>query len=69
MYYWAMENDAWLQFNGVRRSGNGYIGQEIERLVDIAMKAFGLRNGKTNGRDSVVTREHRRVQSAGEGGS
>jgi hypothetical protein len=69
MYYWAMENDPWLQFNGVRRADNGYVGQEINRLVRIALEYFGLNNGKANGRTSITAGEHSRVQPPSDGGA
>lgn len=31
-YAMAMEHDGFLQFSGVRRSGEGYIAQEAKRL-------------------------------------
>jgi hypothetical protein len=33
MWSWATENDTWLQFNGIQRSGKGYVGQEFDRLM------------------------------------
>jgi len=35
-YAWAIENDGWLRFNSVNRSGKGYVAQEIDRLMEIA---------------------------------
>lgn len=32
-YAWAMENDGWLQFSGLKRAGDGYIAQHVERLM------------------------------------
>lgn len=29
---WGLENDAWLQFAGMKRSGKGYIGLEVDIL-------------------------------------
>jgi len=30
---WAVENDGWLQFNGIKRSSPGYLAQQIEKLM------------------------------------
>ena len=32
-YAWAVENDGWLSFSGVRRDGDGYIGQEVKKRM------------------------------------
>lgn len=32
-YSYAMENDGWLQFAGVKRKSKGYIAAEIEKLI------------------------------------
>lgn len=33
---YSVQNDGWLQFNGVKRASDGYIKQEIERLIKVA---------------------------------
>jgi hypothetical protein len=33
-YAWSMENDAWLAFSGVRRVSRGYVGQQIDLLME-----------------------------------
>lgn len=30
---YAMENDGWLQFSGVKRKGDGYVAMETKRLM------------------------------------
>ncbi len=30
---WTMENDGWLQFSEIRRASQGYVAQEISRLM------------------------------------
>ncbi len=37
-YAWAMENDGWLGFNNLKRASRGYIGQEIDRLMEQAKR-------------------------------
>lgn len=37
-YAWAVENDGWLSFSGMRRDSPGYQGQEIKSLLDIQRK-------------------------------
>ncbi len=32
-YSWAIENDGWLSFNGIRREGDGYKRQEVRALL------------------------------------
>lgn len=32
-YAWVIENDGWMQFGGVKRQGDGYIQQEVKRLL------------------------------------
>lgn len=32
-YSWAIENDGWMQFQGIKRDGSGYVAQRIERLM------------------------------------
>jgi hypothetical protein len=34
LYAWALENDGWLQFAGIKRSSKGYIAQETERILN-----------------------------------
>ena len=34
----SMEMDGWLSFCGMKRKGLGYVGQEIERLMELAGK-------------------------------
>ena len=29
---WALENDGWLQFAGLKRSSKGYIAMEVDKL-------------------------------------
>jgi len=43
-YAFSMENDGWLQFAGVKRSGLGYVGQEREKLIKQAQEYY-KRNG------------------------
>jgi len=33
LHAWAMENDGWLGFNNVQRGSQGYVAQEIDRLM------------------------------------
>jgi hypothetical protein len=40
-YAWAIENDGWLQFSGVKRDGDGYVMQGARELVGEAMKQYG----------------------------
>lgn len=40
-YAYAMENDGWLSFSGIRRKGVGYVGMQRETLVAEAKKAYG----------------------------
>jgi len=37
---WAVENDGWLQFSGVKREGKNYIAQEIDKLMAQVKKAM-----------------------------
>ena len=30
---WAVENDGWLRFGGVKRKSKGYVAQELNRLL------------------------------------
>lgn len=34
-YNWAIENDGWLQFGGLKRGGKGYIAQQADRLMEM----------------------------------
>jgi hypothetical protein len=38
-YAQSIEMDGWLGFNGVKRKGTGYVGQEVEKLMEIANQA------------------------------
>jgi hypothetical protein len=37
-YSYAMENDGWLQFAGIKRIGAGYVAQHIERRLEKSRK-------------------------------
>lgn len=39
-YAWAVENDGWLQFSGMKRDGDGYVMQGARKLTEQAMKQY-----------------------------
>ena len=36
----ALLNDGWLQFCGIKIDGKGYVGQEADKLIEIAKKSW-----------------------------
>lgn len=36
-----LENDGWMQFCGIKRIGNGYIQQEVEKLKEQYFDKYG----------------------------
>ncbi len=37
----AIDNDGWLQFAGIKRSGKAYLAQEIDKLMKEAKEVYG----------------------------
>ncbi len=33
-YSWAIENDVWLAFNGIKRSSKGFVGKQVEVMME-----------------------------------
>lgn len=42
-YAWAIENDPWLALGGVRRISLGFVGAQVDKLVKIAKRHYGLK--------------------------